>query len=138
MSGRRRIARPHSERPSRRPRARAARAAWRAGSLGPRWQPPFPEGVDELDVNTDTLDSRVTLHGTAHGERTCAPAARAPDRRVREVRSLIQWPALAKGVAAVDEKIESEEWPSPPTQTRREPHHGSRSPSAVLSEKRRA
>jgi osmotically-inducible protein OsmY len=70
------------------------------------------EGVDGLDVNVDTLDGRVTLHGTAAtaNERARAEQLARQIEGVREVRNLIQVvPAgLAKEVAAVDEKIEEQ------------------------------
>jgi len=70
------------------------------------------EGVDGLDVNVDTVDGRVTLHGTAAtaNERARAEELARQVQGVREVRNLIQVvPAsLAKDVAAVDEKLQEQ------------------------------
>ena len=50
------------------------------------------EGVDGLDVNVDTVDGRVTLHGTAAtaSERAQAEQLARQVQGVREVRNLIQ------------------------------------------------
>jgi hyperosmotically inducible periplasmic protein len=68
------------------------------------------DGVDGLDVNVDTIDGRVTLHGTASttGERARAEELTKQIDGVREVRNLIQVvPAKVEdAVAAVDETIQ--------------------------------
>jgi hyperosmotically inducible protein len=70
------------------------------------------EGVDGLDVNVDTLDGRVTLHGTAAtaNERARAEQLARQVEGVRDVRNLIQVvPAsLENDVAAVDEKLQEQ------------------------------
>ena len=68
------------------------------------------EGVDGLDVNVDTVDGRVTLHGTAATSEERAQAEKIAKQidGVREVRNLIQVvPAKVEdAVAAVDETIQ--------------------------------
>jgi osmotically-inducible protein OsmY len=70
------------------------------------------EGVDGLDVNVDTNDGRVTLHGTAStpAERSKAEQLAKQTEGVREVRNLIQVVPEAKkdAMAASDEKIEKD------------------------------
>jgi osmotically-inducible protein OsmY len=67
------------------------------------------EGVDGLDVNVDTVDGRVTLHGTAAtaNERAQAEQLARQIDGAREVRNLIQVvPAkVEEHVAAVDEAV---------------------------------
>ena len=68
------------------------------------------EGVDALDINVDTTDARVTLHGTAATAAEKAEAERLAKsvQGVKEVRNLIEVvpSSVAKSVSTKDEDIE--------------------------------
>jgi hyperosmotically inducible protein len=68
------------------------------------------EGVDGLDINVDTTDARVTLHGTAAtaAEKSEAERLAKSVEGVKEVRNLIEVVpgSVADAVAAKDEDLE--------------------------------
>jgi len=68
------------------------------------------EGVNSNAINVDTIDGRVTLHGTVdtQDEKAKAEVAAQKIQGVREIRNLLQVvpPARQDAVAASDEQIE--------------------------------